>query len=566
MPLDTTPAARLPPPPDVLQRIPLSARVILDVNCGRGELGAAYRLMNPAARYLGINPDAGAADEAARHLTEVVSVDAEAEPMPFNVPEGLDCVIYFHVLERLRDPWDLIRRHAAMLSPDGVMLFCVPNIEHWSFAERLLRGTWDYEPSGLLARHHARWFSLDSMRRNLTELGLTPCDVHARIFDAARSQAFASALAPGLQALGIDPEAFARRAAPLQYIWRARREKRQPIRISATILTPVGGVSHVRIIHPLDAMATEPLVTTSLTDRIEPAAPDDDAARIFVLHRPALIGEHGHQVLDALVNQGWVVVTEFDDNPDFFPGMRTEEQLSFRGVHALQTSTPALAEILRSRNPEIAIFPNSIVSLPPVRNFQDPRSMTLFFGALNREQDWRDVMPVLNSVAARMGEQLKFQIVHDQSFFDALESPHKAFTPTCDYETYMRLLGGCEISLMPLADNGFNRAKSDLKFIEAGACRVAPLASTVVYSDSIEDGRTGLLFSDPAEFNSRLLRLLTMPELAREVGDAARSYVSDNRMLAYQVAPRLAWYRSLWLRREALTAAMRARMGTRPGA
>jgi len=271
-------------------------------------------------------------------------------------------------------------------------------------------------------------------------------------------------------------------------------------------------------------------------------------------------------VLDALVNQGWVVVTEFDDNPDFLPGMRTEEQLSFRGVHALQTSTPALAEILRSRNPEIAIFPNSIVSLPPIRNFQDPRSMTLFFGALNREQDWRDVMPVLNSIAARMGEQLKFQVVHDQSFFDALGSPHKAFTPTCDYETYMRLLGGCEISLMPLADNGFNRAKSDLKFIEAGACRVAPLASTVVYSDSIEDGRTGLLFSDPAEFNSRLLRLLSMPELARDIGDAARTYVSDNRMLAYQVAPRLAWYRSLWLRREALTAAMRARMASKPQA
>jgi hypothetical protein len=51
-----------------------------------------------------------------------------------------------------------------------------------------------------------------------------------------------------------------------------------------------------------------------------------------------------------------------------------------------------------------------------------------------------------------------------------------------------------------------------------------------------------------------------MPELAREIGDAARRYVADERMLAYQVAPRIAWYRSLWARREVLGEARRQRM------
>ena len=101
----------------------------------------------------------------------------------------------------------------------------------------------------------------------------------------------------------------------------------------------------------------------------------------------------------------------------------------------------------------------------------------------------------------------------------------------------MALLGQCEISLMPLADTPFNRAKSDLKFIEAGACRVASVASHVVYADSVEDGRTGLLFHDADELRDRLLRLVAMPELARDLGDAARQYVAGERMLAYQVAP-----------------------------
>ena len=113
---------------------------------------------------------------------------------------------------------------------------------------------------------------------------------------------------------------------------------------------------------------------------------------------------------------------------------------------------------------------------------------------------------------------------------------------------------------MPLSDTPFNRSKSDLKFIEAAASRVTALASTIVYEHSIEDGRTGLLFRDPGEFRSRLLRLIALPRLARDLADAARGYVADKRMAAYQVAPRLNWYHGLWKRREELEAARRERV------
>jgi len=278
------------------------------------------------------------------------------------------------------------------------------------------------------------------------------------------------------------------------------------------------------------------------------------------LHRPALVGPQGMRTVQTLMAAGYLIVTEFDDHPDHFQMLRLGGDLSFRGVHALQTSTAAMAEVLRKYNPEIAVFPNAVVSLPEVRNFAALPSITLFFGALNRERDWGPLMPAINAVAAAAGERLKFQVVHDQGFFDALETPHKAFTPTCDYETYLRLLGDTEVSFMPLSDTPFNRAKSDLKFIEAASCRVAPLASTVVYGDSIDDGRTGLLFRDPVEFHARLSQLVALPDLARDLGEAGRRHVADHRMLAYQVAPRIAWYRSLWSRREVLTEALRARV------
>jgi SAM-dependent methyltransferase len=546
--------------PDLLERIPLSAAVVLDVGCSTGSLLAAYRRLNPRARLLGIDKDPRVAEIAAQRLDEVAVVDVERNPMPFELDRPIDCIVYGDVLEHMQDPLSLLRRHMAALSDEGTILICVPNVEHWSFAERLLRGTWNYEPSGLLDDTHLRWFSLETMRKGLLSLGLVPCDVYPRVFDATNAEAFATKIAPALMALGVDPQGYVRRATPLQYVWRVRKRSRELLTVAADMLQPVGGVSHVRVVYPVQALNTDPTVAAYLVAGREPATQLGDAPRVFVLHRPSLYGERGAATIRNLLSDGWVIVTEFDDHPDHFGMLQAGDQFAFRGVHAVQTSTPALAAVLRTCNPEVAIFPNAMRALPDVRNFADPNVLTLFFGALNREQDWAPLMPALNAVADKAGDRLRFHVVHDQAFFDALQTPHKQFTPTCDHDTYIALLGQCEISFMPLGDTPFNRAKSDLKFIEAGACRVASLASHIVYADSIEDGRTGLLFHDADELRDRLLRLVAMPELARGLGNATRSYVAGERMLAYQVAQRVAWYRSLWTRRVELTNALYARM------
>jgi SAM-dependent methyltransferase len=553
------------PNPDLLERIPLNAGTVLDVGCSTGALLSVYRRYNPRARLLGIEIDPESAALARSRLDEVAEVDVELDPLPFVLERPLDCVIYGDVLEHLRDPWAVLRRHAEALSDDGTILVCVPNMEHWSFAERLLRGTWDYEAAGLFDETHLRWFSLDTLRKGMEAIGLYPCDVRPRIFDAKNAEAFANKLAPGLAALGIDPQNYAERAAPLQFVWRVRKQPRPPImNIVSNMLEPVGGVSHVRIVYPLQTLNTDPAVMTRVAAGGEIAAPGGDAPRIYILHRPTLPGDFGAKRLRDLLAQGWVIVTEFDDHPDHFGMLDASDQYAFRGVHAVQTSTPALASILRDLNPEVALFPNTIRNLPDVRNFAEPNVVTLFFGALNRERDWAPFMPVLNAVAEKAGERLRFSVVHDQQFFEALHTPHKQFTPTCDHDTYMNLLGQSEVSFMPLGDTPFNRAKSDLKFIEAGACRVASLASPVVYADSIEDGRTGVLFRTPDELRDRLLRLVAMPDLARNLGEAARHYVASERMMAYQVNARVAWYRSLWARRVELTNALYARMMNLP--
>jgi hypothetical protein len=82
----------------------------------------------------------------------------------------------------------------------------------------------------------------------------------------------------------------------------------------------------------------------------------------------------------------------------------------------------------------------------------------------------------------------------------------------------------------------------------------------VVYAGAKEDGKTGMLFRNAQDLRACLLRLLAFPGHARCMADAARRYVAQERMLAYQVAQREHWYRSLWNRREGLNAALQARM------
>jgi SAM-dependent methyltransferase len=545
--------------PDLLDKVPLDARHILDVGCGTGALGAMLKRRNPALRVYGIEQDPEVAAVAAQRIDEVAVVDVEADPLPFG-DVRFDCIIYGDVLEHLRDPWTLLRQQAATLRETGVVLICMPNVEHWSFAERLLRGTWDYEPQGLFDRTHLRWFNLETTRQAIEAAGLAPRDVSARIFDLPQAQEFAHAMRPALEALGIDPQAYVRRAAPLQHVWRARAREAPTLYVMSTMLPPVGGVSHVRVVEPMAALAADPSVITRIVQASEALPKLSDSPRIFVFHRPLLAGAEGLAAVRAVIAQGYLVVCEFDDHPDFIPVLQRPDVHNFSAVHAVQTSTEPLADVLRRDNPEVAVFPNAVYELPEPRNFATPGRIKLFFGGINREEDWPEWMPALNAVAAMAGERLHFEVVADRGFFDALETPHKNFTPLCDYPTYKALLAGSDISFMPLADNAFNRSKSDLKFIEAAAHRVVALASPVVYASSIEDGRTGVVFHDAQALQQKLVRLIATPEIGRGIGDAARRYVFEHRMLAYQVARRRDWYLSLWERREELHQALLARM------
>ena len=105
-----------PSDPELLRRIPLSARIVLEVGCSNGDLADCYRRMNPKARLLAIARHERGVPALEQHFDEVVAPDRDGHALA-DIAGLVDCIIYDHCLEHLPDPMSELRRHSALLAP-----------------------------------------------------------------------------------------------------------------------------------------------------------------------------------------------------------------------------------------------------------------------------------------------------------------------------------------------------------------------------------------------------------------------------------------------------------------
>jgi len=322
-----------------------------------------------------------------------------------------------------------------------------------------------------------------------------------------------------------------------------------------------GPVDIVRIRQPNALLETIPGVRTVVErDSADLTLGRPDEEKVFLWQRPILKYPGGLKTLAALLARGYLIVVEYDDCFYRRPEHAANRFLTFRGCHAVQTTTEVLAERIRPLNPNVAIFPNQMADLPEPRTRADSEVVTIVFGALNREADWAPILPALNEVLCRFGPRVRLKVIYDRRFFDALATEHKEFEPLCPYDRYLEILGSADVALLPLEPTEMNVAKSDLKFIESAAWGLAVLASPTVYQASIADGRTGLIYRSADEFRQRLTALIESPELRRRIAGAAYEHVRAHRQLSQHFRRRYEWYLALRDRLPRLDAALAARV------
>ena len=97
-----------------------------------------------------------------------------------------------------------------------------------------------------------------------------------------------------------------------------------------------------------------------------------------------------------------------------------------------------------------------------------------------------------------------------------------------DWKTLPQLIGQVDINLAPLVDSVFNRAKSEIKWIEAALVKVPTIASHIgAFADMVIDGQTGLLAKDN-EWKEKLESLILSEDLRRELAENAYAFVLEN--------------------------------------
>lgn len=157
--------------PEIQDLIPLDARRVLDVGCNDGGFAGWLKRQTPDREVVGVEPNAVQAAKA-RDRCDVLVVDRYPEALS-QIDGDFDCVTFNHVLEHMVDPWGALRRTKERLTQNGCVVAVIPNTRYVSVLfDLVLRGTWQYQPSGLLDITHLRFFTRASLKPLFEDAGL----------------------------------------------------------------------------------------------------------------------------------------------------------------------------------------------------------------------------------------------------------------------------------------------------------------------------------------------------------------------------------------------------------
>ena len=448
----------------------------------------------------------------------------------------------------------LIKKISKLLVDTGTIIFTLDNIGHGENLQALLEGK---PPKFRVTLTH------DELSDAIEEAGLSVL----RSLNAGR----------GIQVQRQIAELAQTELAVFVYIFSAYKSEPPKKTLVQTLIGESTVCAPSRVHMPNAFFMTEPnvfIVASPVGKPYHLFDREQFEQRIFINQRMCFPSfAVGLDFFNVLREKEILFISEMDDHPILWEDdYKKTAWINFRAVHAIQTSTPYLADYLRQFNPHVTVFANHLRRLPPPRDFdsefKQKKPVTIFFGALNRDGDFIELLPLLNKIAKQYGKKVAFRILSRRNLFDALQAENKIFVGDMNryegqfvsYEEYEAAIRESDIALLPLRDNEFNRSKSDLKFIECAGNGAVALASPVVYNNTIEEGNTGFIYRDEREFTNKLNLLIRNKNLRRMVAEKAYAYVKHERLMSQHYEERLEWYRELLTRLPELTAEATARI------
>lgn len=527
---------------------------VLDVGCNSGEFMKMLR-DGKGCDVVGVDVSTAALKIARKKKLKVYN--ASAEKLPFS-DGSFDVVILREVLVHVHEPIKALKEIRRVLRPKGYLLGSAPHAN-------LEKMVWDDK------RLHHRYYNEETL---LEDLNQAFEHTHLRVLNGAQ---FAISFAQSLLA-----------DQPVELLWKSGNADvpkwehdlmadKKTLRVWMGPTQPVGD-AYYRMIGFANKMRHLPETEVAFENF---SWNDDQGSARW--QSKIMMNKDGEPVsalalhhLEAClkVANPWIFqITPYQDVLDLFESLKEAypdkkfisetddwifdvpsynvasnpyrpnsvyEQIAHKQLSmsdAIICSTEFLKENMVRMFPEkpVHVIPNSIdFSIWDNIQFESEKKegmiRIIYSGCGNHSGDLEIVKPVL---LALLEEFQNLEIVMIQAFkcFEDVNHPRfiqmKKWTPINMFPVLLKSLGG-DIGIAPLRDNDFNRAKSNLRWLEYSALKIPTVASSVrPFNESIKHESDGFLSSTKGEWYSNLKTLIEDKKKRQLIGEDAYVQVKD---------------------------------------
>lgn len=200
---------------------------------------------------------------------------------------------------------------------------------------------------------------------------------------------------------------------------------------------------------------------------------------------------------------------------------------------AVITTTPFLKEVYADRNEHIYVLPNSI-DIPKwsgVRHGNKPGIRIGWAGGTSHDEDLRLLEKVIPAIV-EAHKDVEFVFVsggHPE--FLKNQKRVRCVQKWARIDRYPQHLASqdFDIGIAPLVDNKFNRAKSNLRYLEYSALGIPTVASNVGhFAQTITHGIDGFLCTRPEDFVIHLNDLIRDKKYRKRIAAGARAKIAKD--------------------------------------
>ena len=218
------------------------------------------------------------------------------------------------------------------------------------------------------------------------------------------------------------------------------------------------------------------------------------------------------------------------------PGQIINKYATMRVFDAITVSTEDLRDFHKRDNPRIHVMPNNLDMADwdkySKKKFDDGFIRMGFIGSGAHTNSIMIMKKAIVDIMVKY-PNVKFCITH--IFRHLFSDAPKEVQERIEYLPWIKLEEwgkgskevGLDIGLAPLADNMFNRSKSNLRWMEYAAAKVAPVVSPVKPYLCVKNNVTGIFAKEKEEWYNAIERLILDPKLRNDIAENAYKEVSS---------------------------------------